>query len=62
MKMKLDSLHYETVLSYCIDRTLSGYDHAVHYGQINGFFTCDNELTPDGKKVANILASKRSAV
>ena len=59
MKMKLDTLQYETVLSYCIDRTLSGYDHAIRYGQLSGFFTGYNELTANGTKVAYILTSKK---
>lgn len=57
--MKLDYLQYEAVLSYCIDRTLSGYENAICYGKLCGFLTPDNELTANGKKVANILASQR---
>ena len=59
VEMKLDYLQYEAVLSYCIDRTLSGYENAICYGKLCGFLTPDNELTANGKKVANILASKR---
>ena len=50
--MKLDYLQYEAVLSYCIDRTLSGYENAICYGKLCGFLTSDNELTANGKKVA----------
>jgi len=57
--MKLESLQYEAVLSYCIDRTLSGYENAIYYGKLCGFLTTDNELTTNGKKVADILASKK---
>ena len=59
MEMKLESLQYEAVLSYCIDRTLSGYENAICYGKLCGFLTNNNELTANGKKVANILASQR---
>ena len=59
MEMKLESLQYEAVLSYCIDRTLSGYENALYYGKLCGFLTSDNELTTNGKKVANILTSKK---
>ena len=57
--MKLESSQYEAVLSYCIDRTLSGYENAIYYGKLCGFLTSDNELTSNGKKVAEILASKK---
>ena len=57
--MKLESSRYEAVLSYCIDRTLSGYENAIYYGKLCGFLTSDNELTSNGKKVADILASKK---
>ena len=57
--MKLESSQYEDVLSYCIDRTLSGYENAIYYGKLCGFLTSDNELTTNGKKVADILASKK---
>ena len=59
VEMKLESLQYDAVLSYCIDRTLSGYENALYYGKLCGFLTSDNELTTNGKKVANILASKK---
>ena len=59
VEMKLESLQYDAVLSYCIDRTLSGYENAIYYGKLCGFLTSDNELTANGKKVANILASQR---
>ena len=57
--MKLESSQYEAVLSYCIDRTLSGYENAIYYGKLCGFLTSDNELTTNGKKVADILASQK---
>ena len=59
VEMKLESLQYDAVLSYCIDRTLSGYENAIYYGKLCGFLTSDNELTANGKKVANILTSQR---
>ena len=57
--MKLESSQYEDVLSYCIDRTLSGYENAIFYGKRCGFLTSNNELTDHGKKFADILASKK---
>ena len=57
--MKIETMQHEAVLSYCIDRTLSGYENAICYGKLCGFLTSDNELTDNGKKVANILASQR---
>ena len=57
--MKSETMQHEAVLSYCIDRTLSGYENAIYYGKLCGFLTPDNELTDNGKKVANILASKK---
>ena len=57
--MKLETSQYEAVLSYCIDRTLSRYENALYYGKLSGFLTSNNELTTNGKKVADILASKK---
>ena len=59
VKMKIETSQYEAVLSYCIDRTLSGYENALYYGKLSGFLTSNNELTTNGKKVADILASKK---
>ena len=55
MKARLDSVLYDAVLSYCFDRTLSGYDQAMHYGRLSGFFTFENELTTLGKRFAQSL-------
>ena len=55
MKARLDSVLYDAVLSYCFDRTLSGYDQAMHYGRLSGFFNFENELTALGKKFAKSL-------
>jgi hypothetical protein len=55
MKARLDSVLYDAVLSYCIDRTLSGYDQAMHYGRLSGFFTFENELTALGKSLRKVL-------
>ena len=55
MKARLDSVLHDAVLSYCFDRTLSGYDQAMHYGRLSGFFTFENELTALGKKFAQSL-------
>ena len=58
MKAGLDSALYDAVLSYCIDRTLSGYDQAINYGRLSGFFTFENELTALGKKFAQSLKTR----
>ena len=58
MKTRLDSVLYDAVLSYCIDRTLSGYDQAMNYGRSSGFFTFENELTALGKKFAQSLKTR----
>jgi hypothetical protein len=57
--MKIETMQREAVLSYCIERTLSGYENAIFYGKRCGFLTSDNELTDHGKKFADILASKK---
>ena len=49
MKTRLDTVLYDAVLAYCIEKTLRGYDQAIEYGRLSGFFTLDNKLTPRGK-------------
>ena len=49
MKTRLDTVLYDAVLAYCVEKTLRGYDQAIEYGQLSGFFTLDNKLTPRGK-------------
>ena len=55
MNAREDFIEYEAVLSYCRNRTMSGYEQAVHYGRLSGYFTSDNKLTPMGRKVARLL-------
>ena len=55
MKPRLDRALYDAVLSYCIEKTLRGYDQAVDYGRVSGFFTLDNELTPRGRDFGQTL-------
>ena len=55
MEARLDTVLYDAVLAYCVDRTLSGYDHAIHYGRSSGFFTLDYELTALGERFAQTL-------
>ena len=43
MNARKDFIEYEAVLSYCFNKTMSGY------------FTSDNKLTPMGRKVARLL-------
>ena len=61
MKAPLDSVLYDAVLSYCIERTLSGYDQAIHYGRLSGFFTLNYELTALGKTFAQNLTTRNVA-
>jgi len=55
MKTRLDTVLYDAVLTYCIDKTLRGYDQAIEYGRLSGFFTLDNKLTPRGRDFAQSL-------
>ena len=55
MNARKDFIEYEAVLSYCRNRTMSGYEQAVHYGRLSGHFPSDNKLTPMGRKVARLL-------
>ena len=55
MNARKDFIEHEAVLSYCLKKTMSDYEQAVHYGRLSGYFTCDNKLTPMGRKVARLL-------
>ena len=55
MNAREDFIEYEAVLSYCRNKTMSGYEQAVHYGRLSGYFTSDNKLTPMGRKIARLL-------
>ena len=55
MKTRLDMVLYDAVLAYCIEKTLRGYDQAIEYGRLSGFFTLDNKLTPRGRDFAQSL-------
>ena len=57
MKALSDATQYETVLAYCIERTLSGYDQAIHYGRLSGYLTLDNKLTFQGQMLARTLTN-----
>lgn len=46
---------YETVLACCCDKTMNGYEQAIHYGQLSGDFTKDHKLTAMGHKVARLI-------
>ena len=52
MKALSDATQYEAVLAYCSERTLSGYDQAIHYGQLSGYFPLDNKRTRQGQMLA----------
>jgi len=55
MNDRKDFIEYETVLTYCINKTMGGYDNALAFGKLSGFFTPDNKLTPIGKTVAQYV-------
>ena len=55
MNASKDFIEYEAVLSYCCNKTMSGYEQALHYRRLSGYFTYDNKLTPTGRKVARLL-------
>jgi hypothetical protein len=66
MNDRKDFIEYETVLTYCINKTMGGYDdaarpsvrkarHALAFGKLSGFFTPDNKLTPIGKTIAQYV-------
>ena len=57
MKALSDATQYEAVLEYCIERTLSGYDQAIHYGRLSGYLTLDNKLTIQGQMLARTPVS-----
>tara|TARA_B100000963_G_C22317488_1_gene532798 strand:+ start:304 stop:483 length:180 start_codon:yes stop_codon:yes gene_type:complete len=59
MKPRLDKALYDAVLAYCIEKTLRGYDQAVDYGRVSGFFTLDNELTPRGRDFGQTLTDSK---
>ena len=51
-----DFLQFETMLSYCYNKTRNqNYDQAMHYGRISGFFTDANKLTLNGRRMAELL-------
>ena len=49
-----DFSDYESVLRYCMDKTMGSYDKALAYGKLQGFFD-GNKLTPIGKKIARLI-------
>ena len=49
-----DFTDYESVLRYCMDKTMGSYDKAIAYGKLQGFFD-GNKLTPIGKKIACLI-------
>ncbi|MAN00367.1 MAG: hypothetical protein CML54_00150 [Rhodobacteraceae bacterium] len=57
MNTRHETTLYDAVLSYCISKTLSGYDQAINYGRLSGFFTADNKLTSRGRDFAETLTS-----
>ena len=55
MNARKDFIEYEAVLQHCLERTMGGYEPAVVYGKLSGYFTPDNRLTAMGQTVAGWL-------
>ena len=55
MIARKDFTEYEAVLKYCCIKTKNNHEQALHYGQLSGYFTNDNKLTPMGRQVAQYL-------
>ena len=51
MNARKDFMEYEAVLRYCCKKTKNNHEQAVHYGQLSGYFTTDNKLTPMGRQI-----------
>ena len=49
-----DFSDYESVLRYCMDKTMGSHDEAIGYGRLQGFFD-GNKLTPIGKRIASLI-------
>lgn len=57
MKALSDATQNEAVLAYCIERTLRGYDQAIHYSRLSGYLTLDNKLTIHGQMLERSLTN-----
>ena len=55
LNARKDFIEYEAVLKYCCDKTKNNHEQALHFGQLSGYFTKDNKLTPMGRQVAQYL-------
>ncbi len=55
MNARRDFIEYEAVLRYCCKKTKNNHEQAVHYGQLSGYFTTDNKLTPMGRRIAQYI-------
>ena len=55
MNARKDFIEYEAVLTYCCNKTMGGYDQALNYGKMSGYFTADNKLTAMGKTIAQYV-------
>ena len=55
MNARKDFTEYEAVLKYCCIKTKNNHEQAVHYGQLSGYFTTDNKLTPMGRRIAQYI-------
>ena len=56
LNARKDFIEYEAVLRYCCIKTKNNHEQALHYGQLSGYFTNDNKLTPMGRQVAQYLS------
>ena len=55
------SSDYEAVLAFCCDKTMNGYEQALHYGRLSGYFDKNNKLTAMGYKVARLIQDDLAA-
>ena len=55
MSARKDFIEYEAVVTYCLNKTMGGYDQAIQYGKLSGFFTTYNKLTLMGKTITKYV-------
>ena len=61
MNARKDFIEYEAELKYCYIKTKNNHEQALHFGQLSGYFTNDNKLTPIGRQVAQYLKDELAA-
>ena len=55
MNARKDFIEDGAVLKYCCNKTKNNHEQALHFGQLSGYFTNNNKLTPMGRQVAKYL-------